>query len=753
MSSNSSSSLIQRAKVVARGDEIFESSEANVTSSFVMDGQGFDEYDVPVHASEADEEFERLERDLQRLNSQQQQHQSEWNHQRGSSQMESQYAPNVYGHNNDDKEEALPSESASAIYHQPQMALSEPERQLAELVQSKVAALNAQIERYTAELNRLSEASAALANDRAKLDEEAKALSKEKHEFKAWRDSEHNRFETWRNELTAKMDKERRVAVRQARASAAAMNALPDRQERAELENLKKELGKVKAELSASEAKYKSAVDRHRAGAAATKDQITQLEAQIRKYEEERIAIVFGPNAVTSTHPQQTSHSVPHLPSNVATVDTKKIKKQQQNGTNSSVLVQRTAPPPPPPPPHLPAAATVSPIDTEQRESDIWAENNQLKSQNGYDMIEAEKRDDRNNEDGYEVEGSRSVETEQVTYSEDKGVIEDEYMDALLGRTAALRNANSNALKVSPALTPAGISGSVAYNPARYSSSAKATVDVPISSSTTVFAPPAPTRLSGAPNAHVKEIPTEMHMLGSSSSIASTSTADKSSSRILASGQTRTPSTAIRLPAMQPLSALMGSQSDAPAHELDKKADFVQAPSARMHALGAPISRSLRAHLETRLTPRELGLGVAESGRVALVQQTEVEGPSGKTEMRFADGSRVVRFRNGTEKEQRPGGVSIVRFNNGDIKRSVPRDVTEGGGVVDSYFYASAGTLQTTYPHGIDVFEFPNGQIELHDSIASLKEILFNDGSVRSVHLNAGENSNGSTIIPTDMNY
>jgi len=723
-----------------------------------MDGQGFDEYDVPVHASEADEEFERLERDLQRLNSHQHQ-QQEWNyHQRDSTQqLQSQ----------SNAEEALPSETASAIYHQPQMNLSEPERQLAELVQSKVAALNAQIERYTTEMNKLSESSSALANERAKLDEEAKALSKEKHEFKAWRDSEHSRFETWRSELTTKMDKERRVAVRQARASAAAMNALPDRQERAELENLKKELIKVKADLSASEAKYKSAVDRHRAGAAVSKDQIAQLEAQIRKYEEERIAVVFGPNAM-STHPQQTStNSTPSLASsNVATIEAKKIKKQQQNGTNSSLLISRTAavaaaaPPPPPPPSSVPVAA-VSPIDTEQQDSDIWSDYNRTKTHIGSDLVEADNK-------GYEddqdiVEENKSAVSEQMAAlsAEQKGVIEDEYMDALLGRTAAFRNSHSSSAKVPPALTPAGISGNIVYNPARYtsssssSSSAKVAVEAPLSSTTTIFAPPAPARLSGAPNAHVKEIPTEMHM---SSSTLSTSTVERTARTPAAGTSSRTPSTALRLPAMQPLSALMGSQSDAPSLELDKKTapsahahSQGAAPPAHAHAQGAPISRSLRAHLESRISPRELGLGVVESGRVALVQQTEVEGPSGKTEMRFADGSRVVRFRNGTEKEQRPGGVSIVRFNNGDIKRSVPRDVTEGGGVVDSYFYASAGTLQTTYPHGIDVYEFPNGQIELHDSIASLKEILFNDGSVRSVHLNAGETSHGSQMIPTNM--
>ena len=688
-------SLIKRAQFLdeGRGERInnLPDIETNVTSSFVMDGQGFDEYDVPVRAAEADEEFERLERDLQRLNS------------RDSSQSYS------ITHEN---EEALPSESMSAMYQQSQMTFSEPERQLAELVQSKVAALNTQIERYTAEVNKMSEASATLANDRAKLDEEAKALSKEKLEFKMWRDSEHNRFETWKNELTAKMDKERRVAVRQARASAVAMNALPDRQERAELENLKKELVKVKADLSASEAKYKSAVERHRAGAAVSKDQIAQLEAQVRKYEEERIAIVFGPNAVTSSHPQQTlPPSSLAISANTEALNLKKAKKQQPLSTNS-VLVQRSAP-------SLPPTSTV-----EHRDTDIWADYDKTRAQQVH--LESTLLQGIKSDESEYVEDEVEVKQEPA---ESKGVIEDEYMDALLGRTAALKNLNTSTS--APMLTPAGISGSITYNPARYSSSASVIPAVPTSSST-IFAPPAPTRLSGAPNAHVKEIPTEVHMMGSISSDKLSKTTP--STFISEKASLRTPATTVRVQT-QPLSSMFStSENDIGQH----------------HVQGVPISRALRSHLETRISPSELGLGAAESGST-IVQQTEVEGPSGKTEMRFADGSRVVRFRNGTEKEQRPGGISIVRFNNGDIKRSVPRDISEGGGVVDSYYYASAGTLQTTYPHGIDVYEFPNGQIELHDSLASLKEILFNDGSVRSVQLNPGE-SQGSQMLPTNMN-
>jgi hypothetical protein len=165
-------------------------------------------------------------------------------------------------------------------------------------------------------------------------------------------------------------------------------------------------------------------------------------------------------------------------------------------------------------------------------------------------------------------------------------------------------------------------------------------------------------------------------------------------------------------------------------------------------ALQAPasfssLSRAMRAHLTARLTPQQLGLGAAQGGRIAPLQQNEVAGSaSGKVEMVFADGSRVTRFRNGTEREQRPDGTSIVRFGNGDVKRSSLRDAAEGGGVVDSYYYSNAGTLQTTYPAGIEVFEFPSGQIELHDTLAGFKEILFVGGSTRIVPLNASSEAN-----------
>ena len=49
----------------------------------------------------------------------------------------------------------------------------------------------------------------------------------------------------------------------------------------------------------------------------------------------------------------------------------------------------------------------------------------------------------------------------------------------------------------------------------------------------------------------------------------------------------------------------------------------------------------------------------------------------------------------------------MVRFVNGDLKR-----VEAGTGVV-VYTYAAARTTHTMDPSGLEVFEFPNGQVRL----------------------------------------
>lgn len=61
-----------------------------------------------------------------------------------------------------------------------------------------------------------------------------------------------------------------------------------------------------------------------------------------------------------------------------------------------------------------------------------------------------------------------------------------------------------------------------------------------------------------------------------------------------------------------------------------------------------------------------------------------------------------------SRQETLPDGGCVVRFVNGDLKR------VEGGTGVVVYTYAAARTTHTMHPSGLEVFEFPNGQVWCH---------------------------------------
>lgn len=186
--------------------------------------------------------------------------------------------------------------------------------------------------------------------------------------------------------------------------------------------------------------------------------------------------------------------------------------------------------------------------------------------------------------------------------------------------------------------------------------------------------------------------------------------------------------------------------------------------------LPAPDSRAVTA---------AVGAGVASEDAHALVGERPLE--QGRVERRYADGSRVLAFANGTEKERRPDGTLIVRFSNGDVQRTLPPPAPSGGSAGSSagtiggaagstgaggpalselYFFAASGTLQGTFAGsgGVTAFAFANGQVEVthpagtsipgagglsvgsgaagSTADAATKEILFPDGSlaVRPAH-------------------
>ncbi len=93
-------------------------------------------------------------------------------------------------------------------------------------------------------------------------------------------------------------------------------------------------------------------------------------------------------------------------------------------------------------------------------------------------------------------------------------------------------------------------------------------------------------------------------------------------------------------------------------------------------------------------------------------KNTAVQGNQGgnipgasRTEEVRPDGTRVIHYRNGTIKEINPSGHVLVRFVNGDTKFSDG----ESGKVI--YFYAQANTTHTTFPNGLELYQFPNGQV------------------------------------------
>nr|XP_060626959.1 centromere protein J isoform X1 [Anolis sagrei ordinatus]XP_060626960.1 centromere protein J isoform X1 [Anolis sagrei ordinatus] len=114
------------------------------------------------------------------------------------------------------------------------------------------------------------------------------------------------------------------------------------------------------------------------------------------------------------------------------------------------------------------------------------------------------------------------------------------------------------------------------------------------------------------------------------------------------------------------------------------------------------------------------------------IVQSEATHPDGKVEKLLKNGSHLIIFPNGTRKEvSYDGKITTVSFFNGDIKQ-----ILEDQRVV--YYYANAKTTHTTYPTGLEVLHFSNGQIEKHFPDGR-KEIVFPDQTVKNVFTDGRE--------------
>ncbi|XP_067418927.1 centromere protein J isoform X2 [Emydura macquarii macquarii] len=114
--------------------------------------------------------------------------------------------------------------------------------------------------------------------------------------------------------------------------------------------------------------------------------------------------------------------------------------------------------------------------------------------------------------------------------------------------------------------------------------------------------------------------------------------------------------------------------------------------------------------------------------------QGEINYPDGKVEKVLKNGCHFIFFPNGTRKEVSSDGKTItVTFFNGDVKQVMPDQRV-------IYYYADAQTTHTTYPDGLEVLHFSNGQIEKHYPDGR-KEITFPDQTIKNLFMDGREES------------
>lgn len=105
--------------------------------------------------------------------------------------------------------------------------------------------------------------------------------------------------------------------------------------------------------------------------------------------------------------------------------------------------------------------------------------------------------------------------------------------------------------------------------------------------------------------------------------------------------------------------------------------------------------------------------------------------PNGKVEKVYPNGTKLISFGDGSRKEVYADGHTVVRFYNGDIKQTFPnRQVI--------YYYAEAETTHTTFPDGLEILEFANGQTEKNYPDGT-QEIGFPDKTKKYIFSNGEE--------------
>jgi centromere protein J len=95
-----------------------------------------------------------------------------------------------------------------------------------------------------------------------------------------------------------------------------------------------------------------------------------------------------------------------------------------------------------------------------------------------------------------------------------------------------------------------------------------------------------------------------------------------------------------------------------------------------------------------------------------------------RTYRTLPNGGRLVQYRNGTEREYWSNGTVVTKYMNGDVKTQAAEKVT--------YWHQKEQTTQTIQNNGVQVFEYPDRQIEKHYPDGS-KEVTFPSGKIKKI--------------------
>ncbi|KAM3836613.1 centrosomal P4.1-associated protein isoform 2-T3 [Vipera latastei] len=182
-------------------------------------------------------------------------------------------------------------------------------------------------------------------------------------------------------------------------------------------------------------------------------------------------------------------------------------------------------------------------------------------------------------------------------------------------------------------------------------------------------------------------------------------------------------------------SSKINVKSDLPSEEsLSPKCEPAKAYEADLDKMITPedSSKTFMANFPADGTVESSSAVTFDSSDSEEEVEREASHPDGKVEKVLKNGCHLIIFPNGTRKEVScDGKTTTVTFFNGDVKQ-----VLEDQRVI--YYYADAKTTHTTYPTGLEVLHFSNGQIEKHFPDGK-KEIIFPDQTIKNVFTDGRE--------------